>query len=226
MPERRTQQTHTELSSILTIRNVSQQDLGTYTCKANTGIHLFQDSTEVIVHGTSWAGSTCPAGPGGTGSQSSSLGNKGPVCSLGPGSEVRVHQAMWSPAPGKGGLSSPPARLPYLVRTGGAPVRSVCPLGTGSPQAVVRERRQPWIHSDAFHPSEKPFISVEWLKGPILEATAGDTLVKLPVKLAAYPPPEFQWYSPGSRPSRPAGPSCRADLRVGRAASSRAGPVP
>ncbi|XP_036913935.1 vascular endothelial growth factor receptor 3 isoform X2 [Sturnira hondurensis] len=91
VPERRTQQTHTELSSILTIHNVSQQDLGTYMCKANNGVHVFQDSTEVIVH-------------------------------------------------------------------------------------------------------EKPFISVEWLKGPILEATAGDTLVKLPVKLAAYPPPEFQWY--------------------------------
>ncbi|EPY87675.1 fms-related tyrosine kinase 4 isoform 1-like protein [Camelus ferus] len=91
VPERRSQQTHTELSSILTIHNVSQQDLGTYVCQANNGIQQFQESTEVIVH-------------------------------------------------------------------------------------------------------EKPFISVEWLKGPVLEATAGDELVKLPVKLAAYPPPEFQWY--------------------------------
>ncbi|XP_032320749.1 vascular endothelial growth factor receptor 3 isoform X1 [Camelus ferus] len=100
VPERRSQQTHTELSSILTIHNVSQQDLGTYVCQANNGIQQFQESTEVIVH-------------------------------------------------------------------------------------------------------EKPFISVEWLKGPVLEATAGDELVKLPVKLAAYPPPEFQWYLPRSCCSLP-----------------------
>uniref|UniRef100_A0A8C0WN73 Vascular endothelial growth factor receptor 3 n=1 Tax=Castor canadensis TaxID=51338 RepID=A0A8C0WN73_CASCN len=91
VPERRSQQTHTELSSILTIYNVSQHDLGPYVCEANNGIQRFRESTEVIVH-------------------------------------------------------------------------------------------------------EKPFISVEWLKGSTLEATAGDEMVKLPVKLAAYPPPEFQWY--------------------------------
>ncbi|KAM5217470.1 vascular endothelial growth factor receptor 3 isoform 6-T6 [Hipposideros larvatus] len=91
VPERRSQQTHTELSSILTIHNVSQHDLGPYVCEANNGIQRFRESTEVIVH-------------------------------------------------------------------------------------------------------EKPFISVEWFKDPVLEATAGDELVKLPVKLAAYPPPEFQWY--------------------------------
>ncbi|KFO33406.1 Vascular endothelial growth factor receptor 3, partial [Fukomys damarensis] len=91
VPERRSQQTHTELSSILTIYNVSQHDLGRYVCEADNGIQKFRESTEVIVH-------------------------------------------------------------------------------------------------------EKPFISVDWLKGPVLEATAGDELVKLPVKLAAYPPPEFQWY--------------------------------
>uniref|UniRef100_G3T2I0 Vascular endothelial growth factor receptor 3 n=1 Tax=Loxodonta africana TaxID=9785 RepID=G3T2I0_LOXAF len=91
VPERRSQQTHTELSSILTIHNVSQHDLGPYVCEANNGDQRFRESTEVIVH-------------------------------------------------------------------------------------------------------EKPFISVEWLKGPVLEATAGDELVKLPVKLSAYPPPEFQWY--------------------------------
>lgn len=55
---------------------------------------------------------------------------------------------------------------------------------------------RPLLYADAFRLAEKPFISVEWLKGPVLEATAGDELVKLPVKLAAYPPPEFQWYQP------------------------------
>ncbi|XP_054980520.1 vascular endothelial growth factor receptor 3 [Sorex araneus] len=94
VPERRSQQTHTELSSILTVHNVSQLDLGPYVCEASNGVQRFRDSTQVIVH-------------------------------------------------------------------------------------------------------EKPFISVEWLKGPVLEATVGDELVKLPVKLAAYPVPEFQWFKDG-----------------------------
>lgn len=51
VPERRSQQTHTELSSILTIHNVSQHDLGPYVCEANNGIQRFRESTEVIVHG-------------------------------------------------------------------------------------------------------------------------------------------------------------------------------
>lgn len=84
MPERRSQQTHTELSSILTIHNVSQHDLGPYTCEANNGIQRFRESTEVIVHGTSGLGSTCPAGPCG----------KRVLVQLGPGSEVIVHQAV------------------------------------------------------------------------------------------------------------------------------------
>lgn len=69
MPERRSQQTHTELSSILTIHNVSQHDLGPYVCEANNGIQRFRESTEVIVHGMVW---------GWVGCQSASLRNKGP----------------------------------------------------------------------------------------------------------------------------------------------------
>lgn len=52
---------------------------------------------------------------------------------------------------------------------------------------------QPRVYTLASSLAEKPFISVDWLKGPVLEATVGDELVKVPVKLAAYPPPEFQW---------------------------------
>ncbi|KAM9129699.1 vascular endothelial growth factor receptor 3 isoform 1-T1 [Pangshura tecta] len=94
LPERRSQQTHTELSSILIIQNVSQQDLGKYVCMASNGEQTFEESIDVIVH-------------------------------------------------------------------------------------------------------EKPFINVEWRKGPVIEATAGDEVVKLPVKVVAYPPPEFQWYKDG-----------------------------
>ncbi|XP_068815829.1 vascular endothelial growth factor receptor 3 isoform X5 [Struthio camelus] len=93
-PERRSLQTHTELSSILTLQNVSQQDLGKYTCTATNGAQMLEESTDVIVH-------------------------------------------------------------------------------------------------------EKPFINVEWRKGPVIEATAGDEAVKLPVKVVAYPPPDFQWYKDG-----------------------------
>lgn len=79
MPERRSQQTHTELSSILTIHNVSQHDLGPYVCEANNGIQRFRDSTEVIVHGKAGVVRlVCPAGPGCVGAQSSSLGHRGP----------------------------------------------------------------------------------------------------------------------------------------------------
>lgn len=69
--------------------------------------------------------------------------------------------------------------------------RKPCPaLHAGAPCSVTG---QPHIYTGASCLAEKPFISVDWLKGPVLEATAGDELVKLPVKLAAYPPPEFQW---------------------------------
>nr|XP_056707634.1 vascular endothelial growth factor receptor 3 isoform X4 [Euleptes europaea] len=94
LPERRSQQTHTELSSILIIQNVSQQDVGEYTCMASNGEQIFKESIDVIVH-------------------------------------------------------------------------------------------------------EKPFINVEWKKGPVIEATAGDEVVKLPVKVVAYPQPEFQWFKDG-----------------------------
>lgn len=50
-PERRSLQTHTELSSILTLHNVSQQDLGKYTCTATNGAQMLEESTDVIVHG-------------------------------------------------------------------------------------------------------------------------------------------------------------------------------
>ena len=89
------------------------------------------------------------------------------------GAAQLLHRAAW-PAPVCGCLAAGAAGA-----VGGVPGQST----TG----------QSWIYSDFSCLAENPFISVEWLKGPILEATAGDELVKLPVKLAAYPPPEFQW---------------------------------
>jgi len=43
--ERRSLQTHTELSSILTLHNVSQQDLGRYTCTATNGAQMLEESS-------------------------------------------------------------------------------------------------------------------------------------------------------------------------------------
>lgn len=85
MPERRSQQTHTELSSILTIHNVSQRDLGPYVCQANNGIQQFQESTEVIVHGTACQ-ATGPVWPGLGRVSVVKPGAQVFLCSVGPGS--------------------------------------------------------------------------------------------------------------------------------------------
>lgn len=66
--ERRSLQTHTELSSILTLHNVSQQDLGRYTCTATNGAQMLEESTDVIVHGKtpsapSWNRRLTPCAP-------------------------------------------------------------------------------------------------------------------------------------------------------------------
>lgn len=41
---------------------------------------------------------------------------------------------------------------------------------------------------------EKPFISLNYRSGPVVEATAGQKSLKLLVKVSAYPAPETQWY--------------------------------
>lgn len=44
---------------------------------------------------------------------------------------------------------------------------------------------------------ENPFISVETKEDTLIEATTGDKMTKLPVKLTAYPTPTFQWFKDG-----------------------------
>ncbi|XP_071779144.2 vascular endothelial growth factor receptor 3 [Centroberyx gerrardi] len=44
---------------------------------------------------------------------------------------------------------------------------------------------------------EKPFISLDYRNGPVVEVTAGQKSFKLQVKVSAYPTPETQWYKDG-----------------------------
>ncbi|XP_045068490.1 vascular endothelial growth factor receptor 3 isoform X2 [Coregonus clupeaformis] len=41
---------------------------------------------------------------------------------------------------------------------------------------------------------EKPFISLDYRSGPVIEATLGQKSFKLLVKVSAYPTPDIQWY--------------------------------
>lgn len=43
--------------------------------------------------------------------------------------------------------------------------------------------------------SEKPFISLDYRNGSVVEATAGQKSVKLLVKVSAFPMPVTQWYA-------------------------------
>ncbi|XP_062332507.1 vascular endothelial growth factor receptor 3 isoform X1 [Osmerus eperlanus] len=45
---------------------------------------------------------------------------------------------------------------------------------------------------------EKPFISLDYRNGPVVEATAGQKSLKLLVKVSAYPTPETLWYKDGT----------------------------
>ncbi|XP_048032498.1 vascular endothelial growth factor receptor 3 isoform X2 [Megalobrama amblycephala] len=44
---------------------------------------------------------------------------------------------------------------------------------------------------------EKPFISLDYRNGSVIEAKEGQKSVRLPVKVSAYPLPETQWYKNG-----------------------------
>ncbi|XP_056124917.1 vascular endothelial growth factor receptor 3 isoform X1 [Rhinichthys klamathensis goyatoka] len=49
---------------------------------------------------------------------------------------------------------------------------------------------------------EKPFISLDYRNGSVIEAKEGQKSVLLPVKVSAYPSPEAQWYKNGRLVSR------------------------
>ncbi|KAK9962883.1 hypothetical protein ABG768_006122 [Culter alburnus] len=49
---------------------------------------------------------------------------------------------------------------------------------------------------------EKPFISLDYRNGSVIEAKEGQKSVRLPVKVSAYPLPETQWYKNGRQVTR------------------------
>ncbi|KAG9490903.1 hypothetical protein GDO78_006304 [Eleutherodactylus coqui] len=56
-----------------------------------------------------------------------------------------------------------------------------------------------WQHQESIEVivHEKPFITVETKENTVMEATAADKLIRLSVKVSAYPTPAFQWYKDG-----------------------------
>lgn len=48
-------------------------------------------------------------------------------------------------------------------------------------------------HNSCLYSTEKPFISLDYRNGSVIEAKDGQKSVRLSVKLSAYPLPETQW---------------------------------
>ncbi|XP_068134509.1 vascular endothelial growth factor receptor 3 isoform X2 [Hyperolius riggenbachi] len=64
---------------------------------------------------------------------------------------------------------------------------------------VCQAISEKWSHQQSMEVivHENPFITVETKEDTIIETTAGDKIAKLPVKVAAYPIPSFQWFKDG-----------------------------
>uniref|UniRef100_A0A8D0CNB7 Vascular endothelial growth factor receptor 3 n=1 Tax=Scleropages formosus TaxID=113540 RepID=A0A8D0CNB7_SCLFO len=53
------------------------------------------------------------------------------------------------------------------------------------------------MHSTQVIVHEKPFISLDYKSGSVVEATAGQKILKLSVEVSAHPKPEMHWYKDG-----------------------------
>ncbi|XP_063784597.1 vascular endothelial growth factor receptor 3 isoform X2 [Pseudophryne corroboree] len=64
---------------------------------------------------------------------------------------------------------------------------------------VCHAKSETWQHqkSNEVIVHENPFIAVETQDGMVIEATAGDKMINLAVKVSAYPTPAFQWFKDG-----------------------------
>ncbi|XP_075458175.1 vascular endothelial growth factor receptor 3 isoform X2 [Ascaphus truei] len=64
---------------------------------------------------------------------------------------------------------------------------------------VCNAESETWQHQDSSEVivHEEPFITMETTENTVIEATAGDNITKLSVKVSAYPQPSFQWFKDG-----------------------------
>ncbi|XP_023694602.1 vascular endothelial growth factor receptor 3 isoform X3 [Paramormyrops kingsleyae] len=76
-------------------------------------------------------------------------------------------------------------------------IRSVNMTDTGLYVCNATSMETKMEHSVKVIVHEKPFISVDYKTGPVVEATAGQKIFKLSVRVSAYPSPETQWYKDG-----------------------------
>ncbi|XP_015205375.2 vascular endothelial growth factor receptor 3 isoform X1 [Lepisosteus oculatus] len=76
-------------------------------------------------------------------------------------------------------------------------VHSVNVTDTGSYTCTANNAEKSLQRSTHVTVQEKPFISVDYKAGPLVEATAGEKILRLSVKVSAYPLPETQWYKDG-----------------------------
>ncbi|XP_056138571.1 vascular endothelial growth factor receptor 3 [Lampris incognitus] len=75
------------------------------------------------------------------------------------------------------------------------PSASVNDTGPYICTVTIMETTQPLETQVIVH--EKPFISLDYRYGPVVEVIAGQKSFKLQVKVSAYPAPETQWYKEG-----------------------------
>ncbi|XP_018107492.1 vascular endothelial growth factor receptor 3 isoform X1 [Xenopus laevis] len=76
-------------------------------------------------------------------------------------------------------------------------VPSVSPMDLGT--YVCHAMSEAWHYKESSEVivHEKPFITLETKDYSVTEATAGDKIAKLLIKVSAYPQPSFQWYKDG-----------------------------
>lgn len=76
-------------------------------------------------------------------------------------------------------------------------IHSVNVTDTGPYSCNVTSMDTTLIHQTQVIVHERPFISLDYRNGPVVEVTAGQKSFKLQVNVSAFPTPETQWYKDG-----------------------------
>ncbi|XP_028815749.1 vascular endothelial growth factor receptor 3 isoform X2 [Denticeps clupeoides] len=76
-------------------------------------------------------------------------------------------------------------------------IRNVNKSDTGSYTCTAKSVKEEVKKSIMVIVHEKPFISIDYKDGPVVETTAGDKSFKLLVRMSAYPQPVTEWFKDG-----------------------------